>query len=669
MFGSGPQTVSSASLPRPPAQIAPTPTSVSGLYRNNNEGFSLQLPSGWQGETGEKPVVMTAENSQSNPTVFVQAWVFRTSELETADDWLVSALAAYVPGTPANLGLQLVAPNGTTASQRIVDFPNSSGVPVREVWSAYGRGTQMIMVRAIMAQATYPNSVFFLDAMFSSFAFEVPSPFGASQSDSLFLSGGAIRTIDPALWLGSADGIVGALFGGLVKLNRNLEVEGELATSWDVDSTGTAYTFHIHPQAKFHDGSVITANDVKYSWERAASPDLDSSTVRTYLGDIVGIQEVIDGETTEISGLEIIDDLTLKVTIDSPKSYFIQKLTYPTSYIVDRQAIEAGGDDWTMAPNGSGRYKLKVWDEDDLLILERVESHHLGTPKLKHVVFQLFAGRSMSMYEAGEIDITGIGGGDIERALDPQNSLNADVVQAVGMCTSYVYFNVNIAPFDDINVRRAFAMSLDLDRYIEVTLKGYSTRATSILPPGIPGYTPDLFDLDYDPIAARGLLEESEHFTSGLLFDPIISYSGSSAFHWMWSQNLGMEFIDVNLLDPDDFLKRRDNDEFSFGVTGWCADYPDPQNFLEILMHGDSDQNNSGYSNPEVNALLDQAASEPDERTRLALYTQAEQMILDDWVFIPISHGLGFELVKPYVKNYVSTPIGVQLYHELEIQR
>lgn len=667
---SGSKVVSGAGLPIPLAQATTTP--VSGLYRNTTEGFSFQLPSGWQGETGEKPIVMAAQNSQSAPTVFLQVWVFRTSEPETADQWLAPALEAYatpIAGSQISPGPIVSTPVGGTVAQSFVDYVNVNNVVVRETWTAFNRGTQVIMLRGILAQSSYPSVASIMAAMHNSFTFEVPAPFGASQSDSLFLAGGNIRTIDPALWRGSASGIVGALFGSLVKLNRDLEVEGEIATSWEVDSTGTVYTFHIHPQAKFHDGRAITATDVKYSWERAADPALESPTVRTYLGDIVGIQEVIDGEATEISGLEVVDNLTLKITIDSAKSYFIQKLTYPTSYIVDSQAIAMGGDDWTMAPNGSGRYKLKVWNEDDLLILERVENHHLGTPKLKHVVFQLFAGRSMSMYEVGEIDMTGIGGGDIERALDPQNTLNADVVQGVAMCTSFVYFNVQKAPFDDINVRRAFAMSLDLDRYIEVSLKGYSTRATSILPPGIPGYTPNLFDLDYDPVLARELLSQSEHFSTGLLDNPIISFSGSSAFHWMWNQNLGVEFVDVSLLEPDDFLSRRDNNEFSFGVTGWCADYPDPQNFLEILMHGDSDENNSGYSNPEVNALLEQAGSEPDEQTRLALYAQAEQMILDDFVLIPISHSLSYRLVKPYVKNFKTTPIGVQQYHELEIQR
>jgi ABC-type transport system substrate-binding protein len=452
-------------------------------------------------------------------------------------------------------------------------------------------------------------------------------------------------------------------------LNRDLEVEPAIAADWDIDATGTAYTFHIHPGAKFHGGRSITAQDVKYSWERAADPATDSPTARTYLGDIVGVDEMLDGEADHISGLEVVDDLTLKVTIDSPKVYFIQKLTYPTAFIVDQQNVESGGDEWTKAPNGTGRFKLKAWEEDDLLVLERFEGHHLGAPKLKHIVFQLFAGVGIQMYEAGEIDITGVSGANIERALDPQNPLNQDLVQGVGMCTNYIFFNVDQPPFDDIKVRRAFAMAIDFGKIIEVASKGHADPASSILPPGIPGYLPGQFDVEYDPEAARELLEQSEYFASGLLSEPLLSYSGSSAFHWMWETNLGVDIVDVALIDSDDWFNRRDAGEFGFGVTGWCADYPDPQNFLEVLFHSESDENYLGYSNPEVDALLDEAASEPDHETRLALYTEAESLILEDWAAVPFVHSRSYTLVKPYVENYVDTPIGIQDYHLLEIDR
>lgn len=646
----------------------PTPAPVTGLYRNTTEGFSLQIPSGWQGKTSDPPTVLRVLDKQTSPTVILEVWLFRLSKTQSARDWVAGQLANYAAGfTPVD-GQAVAATPGTTAHQMTIDYTNAGNNSFREIWTAYGRGTQMIMVRAIMAPSTYSGVAVVLTQVFSSFKFEVPTPFGASQSDSLFLLGGQIRTIDPALFRGSAEGIVGALFNGLVALNRNLEVVPAVAAAWDIDETGTIYTFHINPDARFHDGSPITANDVKYSFERTADPATDSPTARTYLGDIVGVDEMAAGEATEISGLEVIDDLTLRVTIDSPKAYFVQKLTYPTAYIVDRRNVETG-EDWTKTPNGSGRFKLKVWVEDDLLILERFDDHHLGVPKLKHIVYRLFAGRAMTMYENGEIDITGVSGFNIERVTDPQNPLNQDLVIGVGMCTSYVFFNSSAAPFDDINVRRAFAQALDLETLLEVTRKGYADPAYSILPPGIPGHIPDRFKVQYDPAGALRLLRESDYYKSGFFSEPLLSYSGGDAYHWMWQSNLGVDIFDVSLPDSDDWLKRRDAGEFGFGITGWCADYPDPQNFLEILFHSDSDENTIGYSNPDVDALLDRAGVEPDHETRMGLYADAEELILADWVVIPVSYSRSYVLVKPYVQNYALSPIGVQIYHELEIAR
>ena len=138
----------------------------------------------------------------------------------------------------------------------------------------------------------------------------------------------------------------------------------DLAESWDVSADGTVYTFHLRQNAKFHDGKPVTANDVVYSWERAASPDLASDTALTYLGDIVGIQEIANGQADHASGLVALDDHTLQVTIDAPKPYFLYKLTYPTAFILDKENVESG-EEWYRQPNGTGPYRLKEWNRFD----------------------------------------------------------------------------------------------------------------------------------------------------------------------------------------------------------------------------------------------------------------------------------------------------------------
>src|SRR5688572_24207692 len=156
--------------------------------------------------------------------------------------------------------------------------------------------------------------------------FDAPVPsldqYGVDRDNALVLLDSEPDSLDPAIWLFGADGIVGDLFSGLVRLGADMTPVPELAESWDISGDGTVYTFHLRENAVFHDGKPVTANDVKFSWERAVSPEVNSLVAMTYLNDIVGAQAVADGEAEEISGLRVVDDHTLEVTIDGPKPYF-----------------------------------------------------------------------------------------------------------------------------------------------------------------------------------------------------------------------------------------------------------------------------------------------------------------------------------------------------------
>ena len=156
-----------------------------------------------------------------------------------------------------------------------------------------------------------------------------------------------LRDYDPATTYSSGNKLV---FSGLVSFDPHLNLTPDLAETWDVSGDGTVYTFHLRENAHFHDGRFVTAQDVVYSWERAASPQLKSDTVLTYLGDIVGVREMFAGQADHISGLKVINDLTLQVTIDAPKPYFLLKLTFPTAFVVDKANVETG-EEWVHKPN------------------------------------------------------------------------------------------------------------------------------------------------------------------------------------------------------------------------------------------------------------------------------------------------------------------------------
>ena len=239
-------------------------------------------------------------------------------------------------------------------------------------------------------------------------------------------------TLDPALVTdGTSYAIVIELFSGLVKLTGESDdpIAMDLAESYSVSNEGKTYKFVLKDDLKFSDGSPLTASDFKWSWERAALPETESPIVDEFLGDIIGVQAIIDGEATTAEGIEVIDDHTLQVTIDAPKPYFIAKLTYPIAFVVNADNVTSGGENWTDDPVGTGPFVLKSYSIGERMILSK-NSNYWGDPAYLDEVHMLLAGGSaMAMYENDEIDITGIGLADLERVTDPEEELSKDVVE------------------------------------------------------------------------------------------------------------------------------------------------------------------------------------------------------------------------------------------------
>lgn len=474
-----------------------------------------------------------------------------------------------------------------------------------------------------------------------------------------------LRDYDPATTYSSGDKLV---FSGLVSLDPRLNITPDLAETWDVSADGTVYTFHIRENAKFHNGRDVTAEDVLFSWERAASPELASDTVLTYLGDIVGVREKVSGQADSISGLKVIDEKTLQVTIDAPKPYFIMKLTFPTGFIVDRENVSIG-EEWVLQPNGTGPYKLTEWKSYEYILYEANQDFYLGTPSIPYVVVKLYAGDDVRLFETGDIDVAGVGLYSVERMLDPTEPLHANLVTGVDLCTSYVVFDATRPPFDDVNVRKAFSMAFDRQRYVDVLYRGLTLPAIGLYPPGLPGFSYDLQGLPYDPAQARELLKQSKYGGPEGLPEIVYTNSGVGSYVGgnvaalveMWEQVLGVT-IKIENLDYNFYYEQIfSGNHGQIFDGGWCADYPDPENFADVLFHTGMPQNHGGYSNPELDTLLEAARIELDVTKRIAMYQQAEQMIVNDAPVLFTTHSLSFQLVQPYVKGFTFTPITVPL--------
>jgi len=473
-------------------------------------------------------------------------------------------------------------------------------------------------------------------------------------------------TLDPAI---SADATshtyVMQIFSGLVRLDHELNVMPDIAESWEKSPDGKTYNFYLRQGVKFHNGGEVKAADFKYSWERACDPDTGSGTAATYLGDIVGAKDMLAGRAEEISGVEVIGDYALRVNIDAPKAYFLNKLAYPTAFVVDRANVESGVN-WWLEPDGTGPFKLKEWEGGQWLILERSQVYYGEPARLDNVVFYLLAGVPMALYETGQIDVTPVFTSYIDQVRDENGPFYPELAVTPELSLYYIGFNIAQPPFDDVNVRRAFCHAVDKERITGVILRDMMNEADGILPPGMPGYNEALEGLDYDVEKAIALIADSRYgdvsnlppitLTVDGYGNNIPSYLG--AVIQEWQQNLGVE-ISVRQLETENFLYNLKQEKDEMFVLGWAADYPDPHNFLDILFYTESENNIFEYGNPDLDTLLDQAAIEQDEALRLAMYQQAEQLVVDDAPCLPLFHGANYILVEPYVKDYELSPLGI----------
>ena len=471
---------------------------------------------------------------------------------------------------------------------------------------------------------------------------------------------GAPLTLDPALVQDatSAEYVV-HLFSGLLGIDDKLHIVPDLAEKWDVSPDGKTYTFTLRTNARFHDGKRVTAQDVKYSFERALDPQTGSPVASTYLGDIVGAKDKLAGRAKDVAGITVIDDSTVQITIDAPKSYFPWQLTYTVASIVDKANVEGGGRNWADKPNGTGPFKLASKSNSEI-VLARNDNYYGDKPRLKEARYRLTGG-GMSDYERGDADIVEVGMADIERATDPRNPLNKELSVSDQFSLSYIGLDTSKPPFDDPKVRQAIAMAIDKEKLASVVLKDMATRADGILPPGLPGYNEDLQTLDYNPEKARQLLSESKY--AGKM-PPIALYtlgSGAAplgtppAIQQMLKQNLGLD-VEIQLVDSATFFNGLYQHKYPMFVTGWIADYPDAYDFLDVLFHSKSELNHGNYSNPQLDTLLDAARVERDPARRTQLYQEAEQLLVSEAPAIPLDFSRSYWLVKPYVKGAVRPP-------------
>lgn len=477
-----------------------------------------------------------------------------------------------------------------------------------------------------------------------------------------------IASLDPALVRdSSASFLVRQIFSGLIRFNDALQPVPDLASRVEISADGLIYSFHLNDAATFQDGSPITANDVADSLSRAVSPKtagggLSSLGGPTFLSGIKGFASVSGGSAELLPGIVANGVKDFKIELTEPDSSFLMKLASTPASIVDRRDIQRGAD-WWRRPNGSGPFVLSEFVAQDHLTLASNHRFYGGAPALASVRV-LLGSKALSpfnLYQSGGVDIAGVDLSGIDRVLAPDAGYLNQLRTTPQFSLDFIAFNPSQAPMNDPDIRKALALAFPSARVADVTLNGHAAAAAGIVPDGMLGVNWPANAEPFDPAAAKDAIAHSSYGSADKV-PPIrvyLSGGGSAeALRDSVAENVGLK-IEVISMEWPDFIAGLSGKSLSGFELYWTADYPDPESILTLLFGTGRPDNYLNYTNPAMDALLKQASEEIDPGKRVELYRQAQQLLIDDHVMIPILFDIGYTLVKPAVKGLTITPMGI----------
>lgn len=480
------------------------------------------------------------------------------------------------------------------------------------------------------------------------------------------------RSLDPAIAYDVVTWpLVRTLFHGLIDYDDDLNLVPWHARSWTISEDGRTITFKLRQDIRFSNGRAITSEDFAYSLERILDP-ATRSPGQGFYRNIVGARAFQEGSSDRVSGLRTPDQETLEIELVHPDLPFLYCIAMPFAYAVPREEVERHGDRFGRYPVGAGPFTLAHWQRGTRLRLEKSPSYYRAADVRLEAIELMVGGDEtlhMMMFERGELDIasvtsTGIPDADFIRVMnDPV--LSKRVAHQPLNAIQYLSMNTELPPFDRVNVRRAVNHAIDRERIVRL-ISDRGILARGVLPPGMPGFDEHLVGYDYDTEKARKLLAEAgypEGFSTELM---ITAQSGIDAkIGQAVQQDLAEVGISVEIrpvTGPTRIEATGRRGAVPFSTFGWYQDYPDPSNFLDVLLNGNritevNSTNVAFYDNERVNALLDEAATSTDQDHRLALYREAERLVVEDapWVFL--YYPQMYLLRQPWLKGLKLNPV------------
>jgi oligopeptide transport system substrate-binding protein len=469
---------------------------------------------------------------------------------------------------------------------------------------------------------------------------------------------GPAGTLDPAYITAASDvQLQLQLYAGLTRLDETGAAYPSLASGWDISDDGLTYTFALREGLTFSDGSPLVAEDVRRSWLRLFDP-ATRATAPDVLTVVAGAAERLAGEADESDvGIEAPNETTLIVHLRHPASYFLDIVATPTTFVVPRTADATPTWQSADAFVGSGPYVVDGLDGPDL-VLRANERYVAGPPPINEI--RWLAGvdaDGASAFAAGDADLVGVPGWDATWiAFDGE--LGPRLHRAEPLTISYFGFDTTRPPFDDPDVRRAFALALDRERLVGLAEGASSQPAASLVPPAIwpDGFLPEM-EADLDE--ARRLLDEAGYEDRRDLGTVVVNGTGLGVEPAVavWREELGVD-IAIENMSFIDFLAVLDNAPPHIFTINWIADYASPHALYGLLLETGALSNWGGWSDPEFDALLEAAAAAPVDEIGAA-YDAVEARVHDQAPVIPWSYGETWWLVADGLRGLGNLTIGL----------
>ena len=477
------------------------------------------------------------------------------------------------------------------------------------------------------------------------------------------------------------------LFSALFRYDENLQVVPDMALelptteNGGISRDGRTYTIKLRKDLKWSDGQALTAADIEYSFKRMLDPKLaapysgnfaaitGARDYSTALGTKAAPKSPTDADLAALRdavGVVAKDERTVVFTLNSPSASFLNQLSLWAAAPVRTDIVERYGDTWTEAANivGNGPFVLTEWLHDDHLTLAPNANWHLGKAILSRVTISVIEDEvaAFAAYQAGEVDVAPVPPANRKEAMTVGSASNAELLRKADLTTFALMFNTKEKPWDNAQVRQAFATGIDRKAFIDGVQQGAGLTATGWLPPGMPGYDAAIGkQYEFDAAKARQLLSDAGYPNGDGLPKVTLFLRSNDAnkisaqfIQEQYRRNLGVD-VEVELVDSATYQSRFGKGLFSFSLGAWGADWPYPDNWLPEHFGSNGNFNIYGYSNPRVDDLLQKAAAETDSKQQLDLYGQAHKTVIDDAVLAPLYNRETFLVVNPRVRDLLIT--------------